>query len=98
MRLSPDEVAAIKAAAASAFGAGAVVRLFGSRVDDARRGGDIDLLIEVDAEDATEARADDFRHRLFEQIEPQKVDVLFVARGTPRSAFEALALRDGVPL
>ena len=47
VRLTADEVQAIKAAAAEAFGASAVVRLFGSRVDDTKRGGDIDLLIEA---------------------------------------------------
>ena len=48
MRLEPEEVAAIKAAARHAFGADAVVRLFGSRVDDSLRGGDIDARIELD--------------------------------------------------
>ena len=43
MRLTSAEVSAIKAAARSAFGDTAVVRLFGSRVDDGARGGDIDL-------------------------------------------------------
>ena len=48
MRLTPTEIAAIKAAARDAFGETVVVRLFGSRVDDHRRGGDIDLHVEVD--------------------------------------------------
>lgn len=74
MRLKPNEVQAIKAAAQEAFGDDVVVRLFGSRVRDDLRGGDIDLLVEVDASLATEARADRFRDRLFERIDEQKVE------------------------
>ena len=39
MRLDPQHITAIKRLAAEQFGAGAQVRLFGSRVDDAARGG-----------------------------------------------------------
>jgi predicted nucleotidyltransferase len=45
MRLSSDQVQAIRSAASSTFGDGAAVWLFGSRVDDAKKGGDIDLLV-----------------------------------------------------
>ena len=47
MRLTADEIVATKAAARLACGDDVVVRLFGSRVDDARRGGDIDPHMEV---------------------------------------------------
>lgn len=45
MRLSTDQVQAICAAATSTFGQDTAVWLFGSRVDDAKKGGDIDLLV-----------------------------------------------------
>lgn len=45
MRLTPDQIAAIRRAAEETFGEGSQVWLFGSRVDDRRRGGDIDLLV-----------------------------------------------------
>lgn len=48
MRLTPQEIAAIHEAVATNFGPGASVWLFGSRADDAQRGGDIDLYIEPD--------------------------------------------------
>ena len=50
MRLSPREIGAIKAAAVEAFGLDATVRLFGSRVEDAARGGDIAQPIEAAAD------------------------------------------------
>lgn len=45
MRLSTDQIFAIRQAATVAFGQGTSVWLFGSRVDDAKKGGDIDLLV-----------------------------------------------------
>ena len=45
MRLSTDQIQAIRQAATAAFGQGTAVWLFGSRVDDAKKGGDIDLLV-----------------------------------------------------
>ena len=56
MRLSTDQIQAIRQAATAAFGQGTSVWLFGSRVDDAKKGGDIDLLVCPQAhttEDAT---------------------------------------------
>lgn len=99
MRLEPGEVAAIKAAAADAFGASAVVRLFGSRVDDSLRGGDIDLHVEVDQfEDEWDVR-ERFERHLFRSIDPQKVDVVITIRnGAAPRGFEKIAYRDGVVL
>jgi len=45
MRLSTNQIQAIRQAATAAFGQGTSVWLFGSRVDDAKKGGDIDLLV-----------------------------------------------------
>lgn len=45
MRLSSEEKASIKHVVAEVFGADAEVRLFGSRVDDSKRGGDVDLYV-----------------------------------------------------
>ena len=48
MRLTDEQVKIIKTAVINNFGGEAKVRLFGSRVDDTKRGGDIDLFIDAD--------------------------------------------------
>lgn len=99
MRLTADEVAAIKAAAVQAFGETAVVRLFGSRVDDAERGGDIDLHVEIDKIDNIWLAKGLFEDHLFRRIEPQKVDLIITQRhGKPPRGFERIAYRDGIVL
>lgn len=98
MRLERYEVAAIKAAARQVFGANAVVRLFGSRVDDARRGGDIDLHIETAQPIDIWQVKDNFLERLFERIDQPRVDVIVTTRGATPSPIEAIAYRDGVVL
>jgi predicted nucleotidyltransferase len=47
MRLNSEQLADLKRLATESFGADAVVCIFGSRVDDAARGGDVDILVEV---------------------------------------------------
>lgn len=78
MRLSNFERETLKQAARDCFDAGAVVRLFGSRTDDARRGGDIDLLIETAMTDPAQiARAHSrFLSRVYARLGEQKIDVL----------------------
>lgn len=48
VRLSSEQITQIRRAAAEGFGPEARVWLFGSRVDDCKLGGDIDLLVESD--------------------------------------------------
>lgn len=45
MRLSTEQIQAIRYAATATFGDDSAVWLFGSRVDDTKKGGDIDLLV-----------------------------------------------------
>jgi len=47
MRLTQQQQQVIRKEVTRAFGQDASVRLFGSRVDDAATGGDVDLLIEA---------------------------------------------------
>ena len=97
MRLQPDEISAIKAAATEAFGADVVVRLFGSRADDSRRGGDIDLHLEVGALPGLMPRSR-FLDLVEASTDGRKVDTVFTVRGTVPTGFEKIAYRDGIPL
>ena len=47
MRLNCDQISVIHANVHQALGAEAAVFVYGSRTDDTRRGGDLDLLVEV---------------------------------------------------
>ncbi|MEQ5801191.1 nucleotidyltransferase domain-containing protein [Halomonas sp. H10-9-1] len=49
MRLTDEQVVIIKQAAHEVFGDDVSVKLFGSRLNDSARGGDIDLLVESTA-------------------------------------------------
>jgi len=50
MRLSGYETVTIKKVASEIWGDNVVVYLFGSRTDDSKKGGDIDLYIQLSAE------------------------------------------------
>jgi uncharacterized protein len=98
MRLNTKEIAAIKSAALEAFGANAVVRLFGSRVHDYKHGGDIDLHFEIDPGCDNDQAINRFESRLFEVIDEQKIDKIFAVRGAPTSPFQQIGYRDGIIL
>ncbi len=98
MRLTEHEVAAIKAAAREAFGETAVVRLFGSRVDDSLRGGDIDLHFEVDDGQQDYRHAGTFKWNLFGRIDEQKVDLIFHVRGRELRPIDEIAFAEGIRL
>ncbi len=98
MRLDAEEVGAIKRAAAEVFGAAAIVRLYGSRVDDTKRGGDIDLHLEVPPGHATPARQNDFYWALANAIGEQKIDIRLQVIGADDEVFDRVAKTQGVVL
>ncbi len=98
MRLAQTEIDAIRTAALEAFGPDAVVRLFGSRVRDDLKGGDIDLHLEVDEGGQDYRKAGDFKYRLFRMIDERKVDLVFRVRGRPRRPIDDIAYEQGITL
>lgn len=83
MRLTNEQRHAIADTARDLFAPGTTVLLFGSRVDDHRRGGDIDLLIET-PEPMTPAQLVDHRarfvSRLYCVLDEQRIDAVITAR------------------
>ena len=99
MRLTPEEIAAIKHCARLHFGEGAVVRLFGSRLNDAARGGDIDLHITTPSPDLpTLAVECDFYEDLVDRIGEQRVDTLVQPRGFAMRPIDHIAINEGIVL
>ena len=78
MRLSQFEIGAIISIAKKYFGTEVQVFLFGSRVDDDKKGGDIDLFIKNDAKELLSLETKiQFLVELKIQIGEQKIDVVF---------------------
>ncbi|MGQ0591717.1 MAG: nucleotidyltransferase domain-containing protein [Gammaproteobacteria bacterium] len=99
MRLTDDQVRIIKARAAECFGPNAQVWLFGSRVDDHARGGDIDLYVDL-TEPLTDAawRALRFNGALQQAFGAQRIDVITRGPSEPLKPIHQMAKRTGVAL
>lgn len=99
MRLDDKTREIIKTEVAGQLGEKAVVRLFGSRVDDTQRGGDIDLLIEPGRPLAHRIQAEcRLSARLYIKLGGRKVDVLIKDPFKPPLPIHEQALRDGIIL
>lgn len=77
MRLSNEYRSVIKTETLTIFGDHAQVFLFGSRVFDNKKGGDIDLYIVADNHDNLFEKKLLFLARLKRQLGEQKIDVVF---------------------
>jgi predicted nucleotidyltransferase len=88
MRLTPAQIDTIQSTVHAVLGDGAVVSLFGSRLDDSRRGGDVDLLIEAQPEPLLLDRA-----RIKNRLEMQLQLPVDIVTASPQhaSAFARMA-------
>ena len=99
MRISPSEAKTIKEAASNVFGERAAVWLFGSRADDAKKGGDIDLYVEVPPEDYDYARKVRFWCELVKNLGDQKIDIVINKTGlSPHLPIHDVARAKGIRL
>ena len=97
MRLTPSERSAIRDTVRAVVGADARVRLFGSRTDDSARGGDIDLLVEIDRPvDGPVVVSARIGADLQRTLGDRKIDVLLLAPNVSEQAIHRLARATGV--
>ena len=99
MRLSPEQCTAIRTSVSQLAGETARVWLFGSRVNDDARGGDVDLLVEVDGfvEEPAQLSAR-LAARVSRSMYGRKVDVLIKAPNLLHLPVHTAALAQGVRL
>ena len=96
MRLSAQQIARIREVVHQEAGPDARVRLFGSRLNDERRGGDVDLLVELDRPVANPAwLAARISGRMTRYMLGREVDVLLSAPNLLRGAIHAVAEQEG---
>ncbi len=99
MRLTDVQKAVIREEVQRHFGAAARVLLFGSRVHDDARGGDIDLYIEAEGDiDQTLAQELSLYAALQRRLGEQRIDLVVHRAGSPLRPIDRAALQAGIPL
>jgi len=75
------------------------LRLFGSRVDDAGCGGDIDLWVKTSLTPEEAVRVEGrFYAALQRRLGERRIDIVVHRRGTPHRPIDRSALSDGIRL
>ena len=98
MRINPHYARTIKAITRDIYGLDAVVRLFGSRAFDDRRGGDIDLHVEVDPQFAAMKFASQFHLAMEDRLGEEQIDLVVFERGQEPRWIDKAAFREGIIL
>lgn len=92
MRIQPEEQAAI-VSTITGFDKESEIYLFGSRLDDTKRGGDIDILVKSDV--ISRGMLARIEEDLFTKIDEQKIDFVLTSKNAPDS-FSRMVLARGV--
>jgi predicted nucleotidyltransferase len=99
MRLNEEYAATIRAGVRKVFGPDARVWLFGSRTDDSRRGGDIDLYIEAPCPPEQIATLEGRLYAfLVRRLGEQRIDIVIRPHSKAPRPIDVEAKRTGVPL
>ena len=82
MRISKKKIEIIKQTAMETFGTDCKVWIFGSRVDDTKRGGDIDIFIEIPHRINDKVKKEiKFLAKLKRELGDQKIDLVVRVKG-----------------
>lgn len=95
MRITKREKNAILSVCAESFGPNSRIWLFGSRVDDSKKGGDIDLYVEVAPQENMVHSKLKFRRLISPVFGEQKIDLITHDITREPTAFHCLAKRTG---
>lgn len=96
MRLSDQQIQIIRQLAQQVAGSRSRVRVFGSRLDDAAQGGDLDLMLELpEPVDNPALMAAQMSARVSRAMHGRKVDVLLSAPNLMRLPIHDVAFREG---
>lgn len=99
MRLTPAQRTAIRDAVHAAVGMSAKVRLFGSRTDDRLRGGDIDLMVEIDhAVERPALVGARIGAKVQQALGDRRIDVLLAAPNIAEQPIHRVARETGIEL
>jgi len=99
MRLSPEAIAIIVETVKTRLGDEAQVRLFGSRLDDSAKGGDIDLHVSVNKSVSDWVwEAAQLAARLERLLDGRKVDVRLIDASQQALPIDRIAMQEGVLL
>lgn len=96
MRLTSDQIHAIRQLVQQLAGTKSTVRLFGSRLDDNAHGGDVDLMLElIEPVDNPALMTAQLSARVSRLMHGRKVDVLLSAPNLKRLPIHDIAFKEG---
>lgn len=95
MRLKDSEIAIIKMEGRKQFGRGAKFFIFGSRADDKKRGGDIDIYIETDVKRDVLKKKIKFLVDVKKEIGERKIDAV-INNHTSKKLIYDVAKSEGI--
>jgi predicted nucleotidyltransferase len=96
MRLSADQISNLRKTVTSLIKDVTEIRVFGSRLDASRKGGDLDLVVESEQRHGILDKVD--LKIALERVLGLPVDVLLVSRNGVQSVFKRLAISKSQPL
>ncbi len=98
MRLTKEQINHLILATHKFFGESAQIWLFGSRADDNKKGGDIDLYIETDKNQELIAAKLEMLGFIWFVFGDQKIDLLIPSRTQAPSPMHTIAKSSGIEL